>query len=58
MECTWINERLRGLRRTLVRAPFQVYQVFYRVTDEEIEVLRVLHGSRDIHAVRLAEPIE
>jgi toxin ParE1/3/4 len=27
---------------------FQDYLVFYRVQDEHIEILRVLHGSRDL----------
>ncbi len=27
---------------------FQDYLVFYRVEDEQIEILRVLHGARDL----------
>jgi toxin ParE1/3/4 len=33
---------------------FRMYLVFYRPVDGGIEVLRVLHGARDIHGI-LAE---
>jgi len=56
-ECSWIDARLGGVRRTMVRSPFQVYQVFYRV-DEEVEILRVLHGSRDVAGILLTGPTE
>jgi len=51
--CTqeWLASRLRGCRRWRVAKPFQIYQVFYCVTDEILDVVRVLHGSRDIEAV-------
>ena len=38
------DDRSRGLRSVLV-AP---YLVFYRFTDDEVQVIRILHGSRDI----------
>jgi toxin ParE1/3/4 len=30
---------------------FQDYLVFYRVQEEQIEILRVLHGSRDLEGI-------
>lgn len=30
---------------------FRDYLVFYRVQDEQIEILRVLHGSRDLENI-------
>ena len=33
----------RGIRRR----PYGDYLIFYRVTDEAVEVLHVLHGARD-----------
>ena len=30
---------------------FQDYLVFYRVEEEQIEILRVLHGSRDLEGI-------
>jgi toxin ParE1/3/4 len=38
------DDLARGLRSVLV-AP---YLVFYRFTDDEVQVLRILRGSRDI----------
>lgn len=52
-ECTWLSERLRGVRQTMLRTPFHVYQVFYRVNDDVVTVLRVLHGARDLAAILL-----
>ena len=54
-ECAWLDERLHGVRRTMVASPFEVYLVFYRVDDDAVEVVRVLHGSRDIPSVLLTE---
>ncbi len=34
---------------------FPNYLVFYRVIDEGVDVLRVLHGARDIDAIFEAE---
>jgi toxin ParE1/3/4 len=40
-------ERMGEVRQWRVKN-FQDYLVFYRVEDEQIEILRVLHGSRDL----------
>ena len=42
--------RLRGLRSWRIRG-FENWLVFYRVTEAAIEVVRVLHGARDVDAV-------
>jgi plasmid stabilization system protein ParE len=33
------------------RRPFRDYLIFYRVNDKAVEVLRILHGARDIDAL-------
>jgi toxin ParE1/3/4 len=30
---------------------FQDYLVFYRVQDDRVEILRVLHGARDLEGI-------
>jgi plasmid stabilization system protein ParE len=37
------------------RCPFRDYLIFYRVTDESVEVLRVLYGARDIDSLLFPE---
>ena len=44
------NARLRGLRSWRIRG-FEHWLVFYRVTDEAVEVVRVLHGARDLEGL-------
>jgi len=44
----WVASRLRGCRRWAVAKPFDVHQVFYLVSESTIEVVRVLHGARDL----------
>ncbi len=44
----WVSSRLRGCRRWSVEKLFGVYQVFYLVSDSAIDVVRVLHGARDL----------
>lgn len=36
---------------------FRNYLIFYRRKDDEIEVLRVLHGARDIRSILGAEQV-
>lgn len=33
------------------RRPYRDYLIFYRVSDETIEILHVLHGARDYEAI-------
>lgn len=49
------HPRLQGVR-VIPIGRFKNYLVFYRRTDDEIEVLRVLHGARDIRSTLRAEP--
>ncbi len=44
------SSRLRNVRVWPVKG-FEDYLIFYRPTDDGIEVLRVLHGKRDIEEV-------
>lgn len=46
----WLASNLRGCRRWAVSKPFDSYQVFYCPTDAAIDVIRVLHGARDVDA--------
>lgn len=41
---------LRGMRRSRVEN-FGDYLIFYRPVDRGIEVVRVIHGARDIEAL-------
>lgn len=43
------NRRLAGLRSWRIGG-FENWLVFYRVTDEAVEIVRVLHGARDLEA--------
>lgn len=43
----FLSPRLQGLRAWPVRG-FQRHLVFYRESDEAVQVIRVLHGARDI----------
>jgi toxin ParE1/3/4 len=53
----WMSEnpRLRGLRWTKVRG-FPNHLLFFRVSDELIEIIRILHGARDIETILDAGP--
>jgi toxin ParE1/3/4 len=44
----WGVGRLLGCRRWPVAKPFDVHQIFYMPSDSGIEVIRVLHGARDL----------
>ena len=45
-----LSPRLSGLRMWQVRG-FETHLVFYRATDDGIEVVRVLHGARDVPGI-------
>ena len=44
------NPRLRGLRFWPIKG-FRNYLIFYKPTENGIEVVRLLHGARDIERV-------
>lgn len=48
------HPRLQGVR-VIPIGRFKNYLVFYRRKDDEVEVLRGLHGARDIRAILSAE---
>lgn len=43
------SSRLNGIRRWRIRG-FENYLVFYRVLSQHIEIVRIMHGARDIEA--------
>jgi len=44
------HQSLQGLRRWPVPG-FENYLVFYRLVDDWVEIVRILHGARDIEAL-------
>lgn len=51
------SPQLKDIRIWLVRG-FEKYLIFYRATDELVEILRVLHSSRDIDGILSGEERE
>lgn len=45
------SSRLKDMRVFRVSAKFDHYLVFYRAMNDDIHLVRVLHGSRDIEAL-------
>jgi toxin ParE1/3/4 len=43
------DPRLQNIRSKAVSRRFRNYLIFYRVGEEFIEVLTVVHGARDLH---------
>ena len=41
------HPQLAGVRQQAIKG-FRKYLIFYRFTETEVEILRVLHGARDI----------
>ncbi len=50
------SARLAGVRSWPVTG-FRNFLIFYRATESELQMLRVLHGARDIEAVFASEPL-
>jgi toxin ParE1/3/4 len=48
--CRFKNPLYDGIRVWPV-ASFKSYLIFYRVQSDEIEVVRVIHGARDLSAI-------
>jgi toxin ParE1/3/4 len=44
------NSSLVDVRQCSIKG-FARYLVFYRINDSSIEILRILHGSRDLEAI-------
>ena len=49
-ECGFRNPRLHGLRVWPIRG-FENYLLFYFPLDDVVEIVRVLHGSRDVESI-------
>jgi toxin ParE1/3/4 len=41
----------RHRRRGIRRRPYRDYLIFYRIRDEQVEIVHVLHGARDYEAI-------
>ena len=50
LQCDFRNQRLRGLRRFPVKG-FENYLIFYSPRPHGLDVIRVLHGARDLEEV-------
>jgi toxin ParE1/3/4 len=48
----FVFDRMGEVRQWKIKN-FQDYLVFYRVQDDQIEILRVLHGARDLEGILL-----
>jgi toxin ParE1/3/4 len=48
--CGFNNPNLADVRQQVIKG-FRNYLVFYRTIDGDVEILRVLHGRRDIEAL-------
>lgn len=48
--CAFENPLLAGIRRWPIKR-FRDYLIFYRMVNDEVEVVRILHGARDIETI-------
>jgi toxin ParE1/3/4 len=56
-ETDYTHPKLAGIRLFLVRKPFDRHLIFYRVCGDTLDVVRIVHGMRDLPR-RLLEPPE
>ena len=49
-KCQFDNSRLQNVRQIAVKG-FREYLIFYQITAVEVEIIRVIHGSRDIETI-------
>jgi toxin ParE1/3/4 len=52
--CQFSQPGLSDIRQQAIKG-FRNYIIFYKVIDSDIEVLRVIHGTRDIEEVLLGD---
>ncbi|MFN5872426.1 MAG: type II toxin-antitoxin system RelE/ParE family toxin [Aphanizomenon sp.] len=50
------HPNLANIRQQSIKG-FRKYLIFYRITESEIDILRVIHGARDIETI-LDEDLE
>jgi len=43
-----LRPELRGIRRLVLSPPYQNFLLFYRADSQVVDVIRVLHGARDL----------
>lgn len=48
--CQFSHPNLIDLRQQAIKG-FRRYLIFYRLIDSEVEILRVIHGARDIEDI-------
>lgn len=48
--CQFSHPKLTDIRQHAIK-DFRRYLIFYRLTNSGIEVLRVIHGTRDFEAI-------
>ncbi|MEH2090190.1 type II toxin-antitoxin system RelE/ParE family toxin [Nostoc sp.] len=49
-QCQFIHPNLAEIRQVSIKG-FQKYLIFYRITESAIDILRVIHGARDIELI-------
>ena len=49
-KCQFTNPQLEKMRQQAIKG-FRKYLVFYRPTTSGIEIVRVIHGARDLAAI-------
>ena len=51
------HSKLSGIRFFLVQKPFDKHLIFYRVCGDTLDIVRIVHGARDLPR-RLLDPPE
>ena len=51
----YANPKLAGVRLFLVQKPFDKHLIFYRVCGDTLDIVRIMHGLRDLPR-RLLDP--
>lgn len=54
-ETDYAHPKLAGIRLFLVRKPFDQHLIFYRVCGNTLDIVRIVHGLRDLPR-RLLDP--
>ncbi|MEA5566780.1 type II toxin-antitoxin system RelE/ParE family toxin [Anabaena sp. UHCC 0399] len=49
-KCQFTHPGLADIRQISIKA-FTKYLIFYRITESEVDILRVIHGARDIDSI-------
>jgi toxin ParE1/3/4 len=47
-ETDYAHPKLAGIRLFLVRKPFDKHLIFYRVCGDTLDIVRIVHGLRDL----------